>query len=357
MKKTIKILFATLVATALLVACGGGSGEAEFTGTKDADFKVVVVLDSGGVDDKAFNQSTWEGVKNFLNDNDLKKETASYLSSASDGSNYVSNLENAAENADLVIAVGFLFEDALAEVAPKNPEVDFLFVDGGVEGVTNVHATAFAEEEGSYYVGLIAGKRALEDGSNKVGFIGGVEGPVISAFQAGYEQGVWEANPDAVVAVEYAVSFEDTAIGASLGTKLYNGGANIIFHAAGNVGNGVITEAKNHTDKWVIGVDRDQYEEGLDTNDHSVVLTSMIKRVDIAAYEFLTEYLDKGEIQTDTFVFNTQNDGIGAELTPDRNLSKEEIDYVKGYIEKVKAGDIKVTRTPAIAAGQEGKRP
>lgn len=356
MKKTIKILFATFVATALLVACGGGSSEQEYTGTKDADFKVVVVLDSGGVDDKAFNQSTWEGVREFLNDNDLKKETASYLSSASDGSNYVSNLENAAENAELVIAVGFLFEDALAEVAPKYPDTDFLFIDAQIDGIPNVHGTAFAEEEGSYYVGLIAGKRAAEDGTNKVGFIGGIEGPVISAFQAGYEQGVWEANPEATVAVEYAVSFSDTAIGASLATKLYNG-SNIIFHAAGNVGNGVITEAKNNEDKWVIGVDRDQYLEGLTKDDTSVVLTSMIKRVDVATYDFLSEYLDKGEIQTDTFVFNTLNNGVGAELSADRNLTKEEIAYVNEYIEKVKSGEVKISRTPTILAGQEGKRP
>ena len=352
MKKTFKFLFVTLIAVSFLVACGGGGGE-------KADFRVVVVLDSGGVDDKSFNQSSWEGVQKFLTDNNLDASTASYLSSKADGSDYVSNLETASADADLVIAVGFLFGDALQEVAAKHEDVEYLFIDAGLENpLPNVHSATFSEEEGGFLVGLIAGSRSKEDGSNRVGFIGGVDNnPVINAFHAGYEAGVWEANPEATVAIEYAASFDDTAKGSSLATKLYSEGANIIFHAAGNVGNGVISEAKNHEDKWVIGVDRDQYEDGLNEAGKSVVLTSMIKRVDLAAYNFLEEFKEKGKIESEHFHFIVENKGVDAELTEGRNLTSEEIELVKSYYDKVVSGEIKLTKDPVIKDGQAGTRP
>lgn len=356
MKKTFKFLVVAMLALSILVACGGGGNT---DGGEKADFRVVVVLDSGGVDDKSFNQSSWEGVQRFLEDNNLDKNTATYLSSKADGSDYVSNLETASADGDLVIAVGFLFADSLQEVAAKHEDVEYLFIDAGLENpLPNVHSATFSEEEGGFLVGLIAGLRSKEDGTNRVGFIGGVDNnPVINAFHAGYEVGVWEANPEATVAIEYADSFDDTAKGSSLATKLYNEGANIIFHAAGNVGNGVISEAKNHEDKWVIGVDRDQYEDGLDDSGRSVVLTSMIKRVDVAAYNFLKEYLDNGKITSEHFHFNVENEGVDAELTADRNLTKEEIEYVESYYEKVKSGEMKLTKDPVIKNGQSGTKP
>lgn len=358
MKKTFKFLVVSLLAVSLLVACGGGGdNKGDGEGSEKADFKVVVVLDSGGVDDKSFNQSSWEGVQKFLKDNNLDSSTATYLSSK-DESEYVPNLETASKEGDLVIAVGFLFAEAMAEVAAKHPDIEYLFIDAGLEEpLPNVHSATFSEEEGGFLVGLIAGKKSKEDGSNKVGFIGGVDNnPVINAFHAGYEKGVWEANPDATISIEYADSFEDTSKGSSLATKLYNDGSNIIFHAAGNVGNGVISEAKNHQDKWVIGVDRDQYEDGLD-GDRSVILTSMIKRVDLAAYNFLAEYLEKGKIESEHFHFNVENSGVDAELTPDRNLTKEDIEYVESYYEKVKAGEMNLTKVPVIKNGQSGTKP
>lgn len=348
MKKTIKLLFAVLLTVSLLVACGG-NGDTDGNDNEDLEFKVVAVLDSGGIDDKSFNQSAWEGIQRFLEDNDLSSDHATYLTSKSDGSDYVPNLDKAAtEGADLVIAIGFLFEDALAEVAPKHPDIEFLFIDGFVEGVDNIHNTSFAEHEGSYLVGLVAGKRAMEDQSDRVGFVGGVEGPVIDRFQAGFEQGVWEANPEAVIDVQYAASFDDTSKGESLANKMYNNGANIVFHAAGAVGNGVINEAQNRDDVYVIGVDRDQYEDGMDESGESVVLTSMIKRVDVAAYSFLEEYHNEGEITTEVFTFNMANDGIQAEVTEDRNLTSEEIEYIKEYQEKIKSGEITVDENPVI---------
>ncbi|NLC54381.1 MAG: BMP family ABC transporter substrate-binding protein [Erysipelothrix sp.] len=349
MKKTFKLLFATLLAVALLVACGG-TGNGDTNGDDETKFKVVAVFDSGGQDDKSFNQSTWEGIQRFLKDNNLSDAHAVNLSSKDDGSDYVSNLDRAAtEGADMVIAIGFLFENALAEVAPKHPDVHFLFIDGIIPDVANIHSTSFAEHEGSYLVGYVAGERAKADGSNRVGFVGGFPGPVIGRFQAGFEQGVWAANPDAVIDVQYAMSFDDTAMGSSLATKLYDAGSNIVFHAAGNVGNGVISEALNRENVWVIGVDRDQYLDGMDEKDHSVVLTSMLKRVDVAAYDFIKEYFENdGKVSTELYTFNMKNEGITAETTEDRNLTSEEIATIKDLEEKIKAGTITVTEDPVI---------
>lgn len=354
MKKTFKFLVVTLFAAALLVACGGGE-----TSGKDAGFKVVVVLDSGGVDDKSFNQSAWEGTLRFIEENGLDSNTASYLSSKDDGSDYVSNLEAASEDAELVIAVGFLFEKALQEVAAKYPDTEYLFIDAGLNPeLPNVHSATFAEEEGGYLVGLVAGLRSKEDGSNLVGFIGGVDNnPVINAFQSGYEAGVWATNPDAKIAVEYANSFEDTSKGTALATKIYGEGANIIFHAAGNVGNGVISEALNYEDKFVIGVDRDQYEDGLNKDGRSVILTSMLKSVDVSSFEFLQEFLDNKKIESKHYYFDVKSGGIGAELTEDRNLKAEEIALVKEHIDKIKNDEVTLTKDPVIKNGTTGTRP
>ena len=354
MKKTFKFIFVTILVSLVLVACGGGaSGGAG----EEAGFKAVVVLDSGGIDDKSFNESTWEGVQKFLTDNKLSEDTVTYLSSKSDGSDYVSNLSAAAEQADLVIAVGFLFEESLKEVAPKYSDVPFLFIDGFIEGVPNLHNTTFADEEGSYYVGLIAGERSKADGSNKVGFVGGVGFDTIFAFQAGFEQGVWEANPEAEIVVEYVGNFTDTSIATSIANKMYNDGINIIYHASGDAGNGIIAEAKNYDDKYVIGVDKDQYEPGKDQSGRSVVITSMLKGVDVAAYDFLEEfYKNDGKISTEVFVFNTENDGIRVELSEDRNLTAEEIAMVNEYKQKVIDGTIKVSREQVIAEGSSGTK-
>ncbi len=348
MKKIFKLLLASLLTLSLLVACGGTTDNGG-TDVEETKFKVVAVLDSGGIDDKSFNQSSWDGVQRFLKDNNLSSDHATYLTSKADGSDYVPNLDRAAsEGADMVIAIGFLFEDAISEVAPKHPDTAFLFIDGFVEGVPNIHNTSFAEHEGSYLVGLIAGARAAADGSNRVGFVGGFPGAVIGRFQAGFEQGVWEANPEAVIDIQYAMSFEDTSKGDSIATKMYDDGSNIVMHAAGAVGNGVINAAQNRDGVFVIGVDRDQYEDGVDQDGESVILTSMIKRVDVASYNFLQEYLDNGEIKSDLFTFNMANDGIGAELTEDRNLTSDEITLVKEYQEKIKSGAIKVSQDPVI---------
>lgn len=350
MKKLFRLLFASLLTVSLLVACGGTGDEGKDNGDGEKTLKIVAVLDSGGVDDKSFNESGWDGIQRFLEENNLPKDTATYLSSTEDGSDHVTNLDKAAnEGADIVIAIGYLFEPALEEVAPKHPDVDFFFIDGSIEGIPNVTSTKFESQEGSYLVGLVAGLRATEDGSMRVGFIGGMEGPDIGKFQAGFEQGVWESNPDVVIDVQYADSFQDAALGSQIATKMYDAGSNIIFHAAGAVGNGVIGAAKEYGDVFVIGVDKDQYDEGKDEGEASVVLTSMLKRIDVASYTYLQEYYDNdGKISTDMYEFNLANNGTDAEVTEGRNLTSEDIKLVADYVAKYKAGDLTISEESLI---------
>ncbi|NLC33780.1 MAG: BMP family ABC transporter substrate-binding protein [Erysipelothrix sp.] len=354
MKKTFKFLVLATLVSLVLVACGGnGTTETE---AKDPGFKAIIVLDTGGVDDKSFNESTWDGVQKFIADNGLDKNAFEYITSPDEAS-YVNNLETAAEKADLVIAVGFLFEKAIAEVAPKYEDTEFLFIDGFVENIPNLHSTTFADEQGSYLVGLIAGARSKADGSNKVGFVGGMEFDTILAFQAGFEAGVWETNPDAEIFVDYLGSFVDTTLAGQVASRMYNDGVNIIYHAAGDAGNGVITEAKNFDDKYVIGVDKDQYEAGKSQGEDSVVITSMLKGVDVAAYDFLEEFYVNKKITTGVYNFDVANDGIRAEISEGRNLDADEIALIKDYMAKIVSGEVTVSRTPEItgASGTKAK--
>ena len=270
-----------------------------------------------------------------------------------DEADYVPNLTTLADNGnDLVIAVGYLFAGAVAETAPKYPDTSFLFIDE-VNDSPNVMNALFAAEQGSYLVGIAAGLQSIEDKSNTVGFVGGMEGPLIGAFQAGFEQGVLAANPDATIIVDYADSFGDPAKGQTLAAKQYNAGATVIYQAAGGSGNGVIKEARERKDVWVIGVDKDQYADG-EYDGGNVILTSMIKRVDTASYTAAKAIKD-GTFTAGTMIFDLKNEGVGAELTEGRNLSKEMIDTINSYKEKVIAGDIVVDSTPTIANGKTNK--
>ena len=351
MKNIFKIALISLL-TLSLVACGGEekTETPEVSGdTTACPVRIGLVTDTGGIDDKSFNQSSWEGLTKFAEDNNMT-DCVAYLQSSSEA-DYIPNLSQFAdEGYDLVMAIGFLFSSSVAEVAKNYPETNFLIVDETVEG-ENITSAVFSAEQGGFLVGVAAGLEAAANGSNAVGFMGGMEGPIIGAFQAGYEQGVLAANPEATIYVDYANTFDDDTIGQSLAAKQYTAGATVVFQAAGACGNGVIREAKERGDVWAIGVDRDQYEEGLNEDgSKSIILTSMLKRVDQAVYQVAEDLLN-GELEAGTLVFDLPNEGVGAETTEGRNLSDETIATILDYAEKIKSGEIEVSAVPTIAAG------
>ncbi|MFV0479480.1 MAG: BMP family protein [Anaerorhabdus sp.] len=353
MKKFVKMMFALTLVGSLVACSTATTTDPTATPADGGDggcaVRIGLVTDTGGVDDKSFNQSAWEGLVRFQEESGLAADCINYLQSSSNA-DYIPNLSQFADDEyDLIIAVGYLFESAINTVSADYPEANFLFIDS-VSTSANVRSAIYSAQEGSYLTGVAAALVAQENGSNTVGFIGGMEGELIGAFQAGFEEGVWAVNPEAKIIVDYADSYDDAAKGQALAIKQYDAGATVIYQAAGAAGNGAIKEAKERGDVWVIGVDKDQYDVGLMDDGSSVVLTSMIKRVDVATYTTAMDILN-GTFEAGVMTFELANDGVGAELSTGRNLSDDVIATVNSYAEKIKTGEIVVGSVPTVANG------
>ncbi|HZG70638.1 MAG TPA: BMP family protein [Chondromyces sp.] len=345
-----------LAAGTILGACGGGNeeGNGGGDGKKDDQFTVAMITDVGGVDDKSFNQSAWEGLQEFGKENNLEKGTNGfdYIQSKSDA-DYKTNLNTAVRNDfDVIYGIGYKLKPAIEEVADQRKDSKFVIVDDVVEGKDNVASITFKEHEGSFLVGVVAG---LSTKSNKVGFVGGTDSDLINKFAAGFEAGVKAVNPEADVKIEYAGAFDKADKGQQMASAMYSSGIDVIYHAAGATGNGVFTEAKNIKQKdpnkniWVIGVDRDQAEEGkvtVDGQEHNVTLTSMIKRVDVAVKDVANKAkageFPGGEITE----YGLENEAVGIAPTQD-NLTDEVKKAVEEWKEKIKNGEVEVPLKPA----------
>lgn len=313
---------------------------------EEIDFIAGLVTDTGGIDDKSFNQGTWEGIVRFSEEKGTDKK---YLQSESDA-DYIPNLSAFSDDElDIIIAPGYLFELAIAEVANNFPDQKYLIIDSVVADRSNVASAVFAEHEGSFLVGVAAALKAQEAGQDIVGFIGGMESSLIQKFEAGFEQGVAAVDADITVLSEDAGSFSDTQIGQTIAAKMYDQGAYIIYHAAGGTGNGLIKEAKdrrsNGDDVWAIGVDKDQYDDGIYEDGQSAILTSMMKRVDVAAYDVALKVLEGNFPGGEVLLYDLNNGGVGI---PDENpnLSDAIIAEVAEYEAKVISGDIVVSEIP-----------
>ncbi|HEX7065349.1 MAG TPA: BMP family ABC transporter substrate-binding protein [Bacillales bacterium] len=357
MKRFAFTMVFVLIVSTLLAACGSGGnndggsanggGNSEGTEGNGAskDFTVGMVTDTGGVNDKSFNQSAWEGLQKFAEDNSLsagKGKAVTYLESQANA-DYLPNLNKLVrKDYDLVFGIGYKMADAIKKVAQQNPEANLAIVDSVVKTddgqlVKNVASITFKEQQGSFLVGVAAG---IMTDTNKVGFVGGVESAVISRFEYGFRAGVKAVNPDAEIFVQYAASFADAAKGSQIASTMYSKGADIIFAAAGATGNGVFTEAKNRSrsgDKvWVIGVDRDQYKQGLPEN---VTLTSMVKHVDTAVYK-VAEQTMNGEFPGGEHVLLGLKENAVGPSEHKKNLSEEALAKMKEYKQKIINGDI-----------------
>ncbi|MFN7249404.1 MAG: BMP family protein [Anaerobacillus sp.] len=357
MKKKFPILMSlALAAGTLLSACGQGAdpAPAEPTPTpgggdappteETTEFSVKMVTDVGGVDDKSFNQSAWEGLQAFKADFGAE---ADYLQSAT-AADYQPNLNRLVrEGNDLVLAIGFLMGDDIKAVAEQQPDaklgiVDMVVTDDAGNLIENIAHITFKEHEGSFLVGVAA---AMQTKTNKVGFLGGVEFDLIKKFENGFKAGVHSVNPDIEVVVQYAQSFNDANIGRQIADAMYDGGADVIYHAAGGTGIGLFTEAKNRKregeDVWAIGVDKDQHEEGLPEN---IMLTSMVKRVDKAVYQ-VSEQTMNGDFPGGQIVeFGLADEGVGIAPTTE-NLSAEILAAIEEFKAKILNGEINVPKT------------
>lgn len=328
----------SLVAVSLVATLAVGCASKTNTGGAKDGFSAALVTDVGGLNDESFNQSANMGLEKAKTE--LKINTKAQESKKDE--DYVPNLTRfARDKTNIIWGVGFKFNKALPEVANQFKDSKFAIVDSNLDGKipNNVIAVTFKEEEGSYLAGVVAG---LTTKTNKIGFIGGITSPLIKKFEAGFIAGVKAVNPKAEVKSTYAESFTDATKGRSLAKSLYDGGADIIYHAAGGVGKGLFDEVKTREagKYWAIGVDMDQSRLA---PEHT--LTSMIKRVDVAVYD-ITKQAKEGTLKTGTEVkFGLAEDGVG--LSANTKASKDVLAKVDEYKQKIIKGEIKVPTDPA----------
>jgi basic membrane protein A len=335
-----------LAAGTILGACGKAEKE-EAKGKEEDSFSVAMVTDVGGVDDKSFNQSAWEGLKEFGKEHGYEKgKGIDYLQSKSN-SDYTPNLNTLVrKDFDLIFGIGYLLAEPVAEVADQRKNAKFAIVDSVVEK-DNVASITFKEHEGSFLVGVVAG---LTTKSNKIGFVGGVDGSLINKFEAGFIAGVKSVNPNAEVKVQYAGDFGKPEIGQQIANSMYSQGIDIIYHASGGTGNGVFTAAKDLKKKdpnsyvWVIGVDRDQSEEGKIDDQTNVTLTSMVKRVDIAVKDLANKTKEGNFPGGKIIEYGLEQDAVSIAPTKD-NVSEEALKAVEEWKQKILKGEIKVPST------------
>ncbi|MFX3647719.1 MAG: BMP family protein [Paenibacillus sp.] len=343
MKKMLSLSLVMLLAVSVMLAgCGSkpkeetnAGGDTGGTSTEaKSDLKIGMVTDVGGVNDKSFNQSAWEA----LQATETETGTAvKYLQSKSD-EEYIPNLNEFVKGGyDLTWGIGFQLADAIKTVADQNPDAKLAIIDSVVDS-PNVKSVTFAEEEGSFLVGVVAG---LTTKTNKIGFVGGMESPLIKKFEVGFREGVKAVNPDAQFISNYTGAFDKPDLGKAAAATLYNEGVDIIFHASGATGNGVFNEAiarkKQGQDVWVIGVDKDQSLEFGD----EVTLTSMIKKVDEAVKRVNQEVVD-GTFAGGSENLTLKENGVGVADTSTANVSADVLAKVDEYKEKIISGEIKV---------------
>jgi basic membrane protein A len=335
-------------ALAIAVSCAVVLPSCKYGGAPpDARIKIGLVLDKGGKDDKSFNSAAYHGAKLAEKDFGFKLKDVE----TTDDAAFEPALRTFAErNYPLVIAIGFSQLDAVKKVAPQFPNTHFALVDAVADGA-NVTSLVFAEQEGSYLVGAIAG---LLSKTGKVGFIGGMEIPLIKRFNMGYIAGVKEVSPSAVVTTNYvginSAAWANPSRGKELALGQYGSGVDVIFHAAGASGIGIFDAAE----------ERHQFAIGCDSNQNGLkpgfIVTSMLKRVDTAVYDVIKNQL------AGTFVAGVHQYGLkdkGIDYAVDENNEKL-IAPIRSRIEDLKqkiiAGTIKVpdyyeiSKTPTGAA-------
>ena len=353
MKKRNLLLIALLFAlVTLLAACGGGSDDTDDNagssdGDSENDFSIAMVTDIGGVDDKSFNQSAWEGMTEWGEGHGLSKGNGFDYAQSNAPEDYVPNITRMIrEDYNLILGVGFELKEDIQTAADQNEDVFFGIIDDVVEGDNTVSIT-FKEHQGSFLVGVAA---AMKTETDKLGFVGGIDSPLINKFEAGFIAGAKSVNPDIEVDVQYAESFGDAAKGKMIAADMYNNDIDIIYHASGGTGTGVFNEAKDLKNAdpgrqiWVIGVDRDQHEEG-EIGDNNVTFTSMVKRVDVAVQDVAQATMDGKFPAGELLEFGIEEEAISIATTNEEAMTDDIISAVEEWEQKILDGEVEVPST------------
>jgi basic membrane protein A and related proteins len=321
-----------LVAALALPACTSVLGKRDESGGK---LRVGIVFDIGGKDDKSFNAAAWEGVKR------AKEELGIFLRDVEPGdpTSIEPSMRAFAERGyNLIIGVGFAQAPIMNDVAHDYPDLNFAIIDGVID-LPNVASLIFKEHEGSFLVGMIAARTTK---TGKIGFVGGMDIPLIHKFETGYAEGARYANPQIEVFDNYVgvtdAAWNNPGKGKELAKAQIERGADVIFQAAGNSGLGVF-DAAEEVNKLAIGVDSNQnwVKPGF-------ILTSMIKRVDVSVFNSVKDMVE-GHFKGGIHELGLENDGVGYALDSyNRPLIPQAVlDEVERAKQDIIAGRIKVT--------------
>jgi basic membrane protein A len=367
MKKSIVVFTIFSLVLMLLAGCGNGStadkgsGNASGGAVAPSSFKVGMVTDSGTIDDKSFNQGTWEGIQKATGE--LKIENKYLKPTGTTEADYMKEIGNLYDAGyKFVVTPGFKFETAIFKSQDKYKDAKFVLIDGAPHAgdnkavvKPNTVSIFFAEQESGYLAGIAT---ALQIKEGEAGFIGGMEIPPVQKYNWGFQQGVQYANEKLGTKISlkaenviYQGSFDNVAAGGQLAAQMFDRGVKVIFCAAGGVGVGAINEAKTRATAgkavWIVGVDVDQYADGIYQGQKSVILTSAMKKIDHAAYDMIKAEKDGKFPGGQTITFDSKNNGVGI---PDKNpnLTDDTGKKVNEISDKIKSGEIKV-------AAEQGK--
>jgi basic membrane protein A len=305
---------------------------------------VGVVFDITGRGDRSFNDAAGAGLDQAVEELGVTG-LESTPTGDGDRAERVQGLVD--EGAGLVIGVGFLFGDSITAAAEANPDTSFAIIDSVVD-LPNVASLVFAENEGSFLVGAAA---ALKSQTGTVGFIGGVENDLIKKFEAGFIAGAEAVNPDIEILSSYITQppdfggFNDPARAKEIAAAQYEDGADVIYSAAGGSGLGAFeaaAEAGEPGDVWAIGVDSDQYEL-VEAELQPYILTSMLKKVDVATFETISAFND-GSFAGGVQVFDVASDGVG--YSTSGGFVDDIADQLDAFAEQIASGEIEVPEAP-----------
>ncbi|MBB5155024.1 basic membrane protein A [Saccharopolyspora phatthalungensis] len=311
-----------------------------------ATMRVGLAFDIGGRGDASFNDASAAGLeraKSQMGVTDVKTLDAG--AGEPEDAKQTRLRQLAREGYNPVIAVGYAYADALKLVAPEFPGTKFAIIDEDVPGIPNVTSLVFAEEQGSFLVGVIAAHRSK---NCHIGFVGGVETPLIKKFEAGYVAGAKAAAPDIKIEHKYLTpagdfsGFQDPNKGAEVATGQLEAGADVIYHAAGASGKGVFSSVQSAHGQ-AIGVDSDQYNQPTVAQYKDVIITSMLKRVDLAVYDYVAA-VARNDLSTVPKKFDLSIDGVG--YSTSGGVINDLVPTVDAYKAAIARGEIKVSDKP-----------
>ncbi|MCA1225084.1 BMP family protein [Saccharopolyspora sp. 6M] len=308
--------------------------------------RVGLAFDIGGRGDASFNDDTVAGLERAKAEMGLA-ETKELDAAAGEPEDAKQTRlrQLAREGFNPVIAVGYAYADSVKVVAPEFPGTKFALIDEEIDGVPNVTSLVFAEEQGSFLVGVIAAHKSR---TCSIGFVGGVETPLIQKFQAGFEQGAKAAAPDVRIQTDYLTpagdfsGFQDPNKGSEVTRGQLDAGADVVYHAAGASGKGVFAAAAG-ADAMAIGVDSDQYAQPNVAQYKDVIITSMLKRIDLAVFDYLAA-VARGDLSAVPPKFDLSMDAVTYSTSGGKVDDLTEV--ADAYKAAISRGDIQVSPTP-----------